>query len=334
MHTEIQAIRSQLHRSVPHILQLQNVVATGIGFKTAAGKETSNLAIICSVNQKLPKSRISGTDFIPPFIRNIPTDVQTAGHIRPFLKQTGRIRPVPGGVSAGHYLGSSGTLGCVVKKNGLSYVLSNNHVFADCNEASVHDPVLQPGPGDGGKIPADQIAELHAFIPITFLTPGAGRKGPAAYLKKQLHALAVRTGKDLPFFREQLNGNKVDCAIARPLFPETITGRIREIGVPEAIKPGELGMSIKKSGRTTGLTKDIIRQTDVTVRINYGRNRTALFTDQLLAGPMSRHGDSGSAVLDAQNNLVGLLFAGSEQITLINRIEHVFDELGIELICK
>jgi hypothetical protein len=57
----------------------------------------------------------------------------------------------------------------------------------------------------------------------------------------------------------------------------------------------------------------------------------ARFQDQLLAGPMSQGGDSGSAVLDDQNQLVGLLFAGSDSTTILNRIEHVFEELGLEL---
>jgi V8-like Glu-specific endopeptidase len=46
---------------------------------------------------------------------------------------------------------------------------------------------------------------------------------------------------------------------------------------------------------------------------------------------MSQGGDSGSAVLDDQDKLVGLLFAGSDQTTIINRIEHVFDSLNLSL---
>jgi hypothetical protein len=69
----------------------------------------------------------------------------------------------------------------------------------------------------------------------------------------------------------------------------------------------------------------------VTVNVQYGPGRVALFTDQLLAGPMSQGGDSGSAVLDGGNRLIGLLFAGSENTTIINRIEHVFSELRLTL---
>jgi len=69
----------------------------------------------------------------------------------------------------------------------------------------------------------------------------------------------------------------------------------------------------------------------VTVNVEYGPGRLAQFSDQLLAGPMSQGGDSGSAVLDNNNRLVGLLFAGSENSTIINRIEHVFSALSLTL---
>jgi hypothetical protein len=46
---------------------------------------------------------------------------------------------------------------------------------------------------------------------------------------------------------------------------------------------------------------------------------------------MSQGGDSGSAVLDDERRLVGLLFAGSETTTVVNRIEHVFSALGVTL---
>ena len=91
-------------------------------------------------------------------------------------------------------------------------------------------------------------------------------------------------------------------------------------------------MAIKKSGRTTGLTNGTIEQIDVTAQVSYGTNRTAIFTNQLLAGAMSQGGDSGSAVLNDNNNLVGLLFAGSDTTTIMNRIENVFSALGVTLL--
>jgi hypothetical protein len=70
---------------------------------------------------------------------------------------------------------------------------------------------------------------------------------------------------------------------------------------------------------------------DVTANVQYGAGQIAVFTDQLLAGAMSQGGDSGSAVLDENNRLTGLLFAGSDTTTIINRIENVFSALGVSL---
>ena len=44
---------------------------------------------------------------------------------------------------------------------------------------------------------------------------------------------------------------------------------------------------------------------------------------------MSMPGDSGSLVLTEDNFAVGLLFAGSEQATMLNNIEYVLDRLNI-----
>ena len=123
----------------------------------------------------------------------------------------------------------------------------------------------------------------------------------------------------------------VDAAVARPINAGDVKNDILGIGAISSSTPGELGMAVKKSGRTTGFTTGEILQVDVTVNVQYGAGQTALFSDQLLAGAMSQGGDSGSAVLDNDNRLVGLLFAGSDQTTIINRIENVFSELGISL---
>ena len=106
---------------------------------------------------------------------------------------------------------------------------------------------------------------------------------------------------------------------------------IIDIGTIQGTAEAELGTAVKKSGRTTGFTTGQIQQVSVTVDVDYGAGRTARFVNQLLAGPMSQGGDSGSAVVDADNRLVGLLFAGSDSTTIMNRIEDVFASLGVEL---
>jgi hypothetical protein len=88
-----------------------------------------------------------------------------------------RTRPAKGGYSVGHYGITAGTIGTSVydilpggSTSGSPaigvgmppryYILSNNHVLANVNDAKIGDPILQPGPYDGGTDPADRIATL------------------------------------------------------------------------------------------------------------------------------------------------------------------------------
>lgn len=52
---------------------------------------------------------------------------------------------------------------------------------------------------------------------------------------------------------------------------------------------------------------------------------------KLSPAPMGKPGDSGSAILDDQNRLVGLLFAGSDDSTIFNKIYNVFSRLDLTL---
>jgi hypothetical protein len=332
MDIDLTTIRSTLKETRLGLLARSNVVATGIGYKITKGQKTPTLSIVCSVVKKLPASRLSVRDMVPATVNNIPTDVLETGPIRALQSHTAKYRPAPGGVSIGHRDITAGTLGCLVKKGGQIFILSNNHVLANSNEASPGDPILQPGPYDGGKYPDDHIANLEEFVPISFdeqasdcsLTRGLASlfNGIARIFGSEDRLKAVRT---------RAVENKVDAAIARPLNDQDVRAEILEIGTINGLAQGELGMAIKKSGRTTGLTTGEIQQLDVTVNVQYGAGRIARFSDQLLAGAMSQGGDSGSAILDNGNKLVGLLFAGSDSTTIMNRIENVFSGLGLSL---
>lgn len=330
MEKELSNLKGVLQENRNQLLTRPNVVATGIGYKASGGKTTPTLSIICSVVQKLPSSQLSPREMIPSTIGGLPTDVVQTGRIRAFQSHTARYRPAPGGISIGHKDITAGTLGCLVKKGGEFFILSNNHVLANSNAAQVGDAILQPGPYDGGRFPDDHLANLEAFIPISF-TGGSSGCSTARGVADFLNSLARALGSDarLQAITTQAEDNLVDAAIARPLNPAEVKDEILEIGPLSGVGSGALGMALKKSGRTTGLTTGEIQQVDVTSTVQYGDNKTARFTDQLLAGAMSQGGDSGSAVLDSQNRLIGLLFAGSENSTIINRIEHVFSALGV-----
>lgn len=340
----IEEIQPVLAEKRFELLQKSNVVATGIGYKTTNNRKTNEIVIICSVETKQPLARLRAQDRIPPTVSGIATDVVPTGPITIFQDRTSRFRPAPGGVSIGHYQITAGTLGCLVQKNRELYVLSNNHVMANSNEAAIGDPVLQPGPYDGGQQINDEIAKLSEFIPILFEGDengsgnGNGDCGVAGFFTSVLNGMAALAGSKTRLKQYRIdttdtlnNENKVDCAIARANNPDDLINEILEIGTISGVAEGDLGMEVKKSGRTTGFTTGAIEQVDVSVRVNFGASRTALFTDQLMAGGMSQGGDSGSVVLDQQNNVVGLLFAGSSVTTVINRIQNVFSSLDVTL---
>jgi len=135
------------------------------------------------------------------------------------------------------------------------------------------------------------------------------------------------------YTKEYTPPNYADCAIAAPYDPTDITPEI--IGLshpPRGIHPATLGMPVQKVGRTTGHTQDTITQINATVRVSYGAGRTATFHDQLIAGPMSAGGDSGSLVLDMDGYAVGLLFAGSDRVTIFSPIDYALTGLGVELV--
>ena len=68
-----------------------------------------------------------------------------------------------------------------------------------------------------------------------------------------------------------------------------------------------------------------------TARVNYGLHKVAVFSDQIMATPMSEGGDSGSVVLSDDKKIIGLLFAGGNGGTIINRIQNVFAALDVTL---
>lgn len=315
------------------MMALPNVLAIGVGFRNRDRQGLQELCIVASVERKLPLNELGGKDRLPQQIGGFRLDVVETGRLAALGEpQKQRMRPVQPGLSIGHTGVTAGTFGCVVERNGERLILSNNHVLANCNDARLGDRVLQPGRYDGGKADKDAVARLVEFVPIAFdVDPGAPTQKSRAVPQGCGSAVVRNNGNRTP--PESVNKpgrNRVDCAIAKPDAPHLLTNEILGIGMPRGVAVAALGMSIQKSGRTTGHTTGQIEQIDVTSRIDYDK-RVATFTGQLMASAVSAAGDSGSAVLDMSGRIVGLLFAGSQRVTLINPIQEVLDALDIEL---
>lgn len=228
-----------------------------------------------------------------------------------------RLRPAPGGISIGHRLITAGTLGCLVRgrnapRTNRLMILSNNHVLANTNGGPLGESILQPGPYDGGRNPADKVAVLERFVPINFAAGSA---------------------------------NIVDCATGWA-WPDRVRrelmyisgGVIRYFRVGSTPVAAALGMPVGKSGRTTQLTSGRVTAVGVTINVNYGGGRVARFTNQIAvrspSGNFSAGGDSGSLIWtwDARRAPVALLFAGGGGTTFGNPIASVLARLDVQLV--
>jgi hypothetical protein len=210
-------------------------------------------------------------------------------------------------------------------------ILSNNHVLANSNRGHQGDAILQPARQDGGTS-NDQIATLVDFIPLDFgQAPSSCGVANAASAAFNSIAQAIGSHHRVNAFQETAGENAMDVALARPLSPSLVERSILNIGQPRGTSTATLGTQVVKSGRTTGFTNGMITQIDVTVQVEYPGVGTALFSNQLAASGMSQPGDSGSAILDINTRIVGLLFAGSDTATMLTPIQNVMSALNVTI---
>ncbi len=262
-----------------------------------------------------------GIEGLPSRLEGIPVNVEVTGLIVARTDPTERQpRPVPTGVSVGHPAITAGTIAARVKDAlGNLYILSNNHVLADANDANLGDPLIQPGAFDGGSAPTDQIGILDSFQPIDF--QGGSNTIDAA--------LGLTSASDLG------TSTPSDDGYGTP--SSDIFGDGDGDGYFDS-RNALLNLDVKKYGRTTKLTQGVITEINATITVCYELlwglfcTKQATFVDQIGISPgtFSGGGDSGSLIVESQSNqAVGLLFAGSETRTFANRIDLVLKEFGV-----
>src|SRR6185369_12433006 len=198
----------------------------------------------------------------------------------------------------------SGTLGSLVTSGGTQYVLSNNHVLARGDQAAAGEDISQPGLIDNNCQISTVVADFTGAAPL---------------------------------------GSNVDAAVAQ-LRSGTMdsTGFIEDIGTPSStIVNPSVGLSVAKSGRTTGFTTGTIASINTSVNVQYqkscnqGKKFTVSYTNQVVinSSTFSAGGDSGSLIVtnNASHNPVALLYAGSSTTTIGNPIGEVLTKLGTAL---
>lgn len=161
------------------LLAKSNVVGVAVGFKESKGERTGEVAVVVLVQQKKPLAALSAADVIPRELEGMRTDVYEIGFVRAFQSPRDRFRPViPSGVSIGHYKVTAGTLGTMVKDRltGEPFILSNNHVLANSNDAAPGDDLIQPADLDGGDRPGDVVAQLDRYWTLAYIDDPVGTR--------------------------------------------------------------------------------------------------------------------------------------------------------------
>lgn len=311
------------------LFKYPNVVFVAKGHKIIGGNDTGRPAVVIGVEKKIPRALLKGDQVLPCYYDGKITDVVEVGHIRA-LQRTDKVRPAPGGVSIGHYNITAGTLGMVVRKDGKRMILSNAHVLADVNKGQPGDVILQPGSYDGGLVLLNNIAHLYSSVPIKTDKENGSNCPIAAIWKWPYNVLAKLFHRKTRLVAETYEPNYVDAALALPINDADVIDNILEIGVPVGFSEANIGDNVRKSGRTTGLTYGRIVATEASVLVDYGDDGTASFEHQLIASPMCEGGDSGSIVVNDGDAVVGLLFAGSPQTTVMNNIFDVMSALELD----
>jgi hypothetical protein len=226
-------------------------------------------------------------------------------------------RPLLIGASVGHVDVTAGTIGGFVERRGATFVLSNNHVLANENLAERTDWVLQRASYDGGRQPAERVARLRFWVTL--------KKNGTNFVDAAIAEIESDVRPDVARLRELINGRD-----------RTLAG----VG-PEFVDAGE---TVYKIGRTTGPTRGRVTAFDIdNVIVNYDMGNLRFDNQIEIEGTgnqaFSDGGDSGSLIVNASMEAVGLLFAGGDVggsnglgLTYANPIHRVLKDLKSTLL--
>ncbi len=258
------------------------------------------------------------------------SDTATAIIVKPGTGQANQARqqlPIKLGTSGGNTrdLGvgttscCAGTLGSLVDRGGVKYILSNNHVLTRWEQAANDEPISQPGLVDTDcNANGSVVAHLSQWQPVRSSNVDAA-------LAQVVPGAVDPLGAILEF------GPVVGGTIQAAPPANTIINVITD---PAQV----MGLRVAKSGRTTGLTCapvgaiTIIANVKVnsTTSCNSGNSFSVIFTNQMVVNSIgfSVFGDSGSLIVNAGTaQPVALLFAASSTLSLGNPIQDVLTAL-------
>lgn len=317
---QVQNVMAVLDRHTSRLMEYPDVIGTAVT-ADEAGQPAIMLLVTSENARNIAPLRIDGIK-VRPYL----TDRIVAMKGRPGGNGGGggtdhkalQTAPIQLGTSGGwrndlaNGYCCGGTLGALIQVGGNKRILSNYHVLeADIvnggngTKASNGDNVIQPGLIDVGCNANN--AQNVATLVVTSSLPGSN----------------------------------VDCSSANIISGKVDeSGAILEVGTLSSATTGSfVGQAVKKSGRTSGLTRSTVAGYYATVSVTYenecagGTAFTKTFTDQIVLNNRKflDGGDSGSLLIEdvtTDPRAIGLLFAGSRRYAIANPIDEVLSFLG------
>ena len=298
------------HNYYNYLINLENVNGVGLGYKRINGITTKELCIHVLVENKVNEKYLTKNNIIPKTYMGIKTDIIEIGKCSVSNGEAipQKLRPLQGGcgISLDVSPKTAGTLGCFVYKenNGRKeyYILTNNHVITNNQKAPIGTPIIQP----------------------SFLTGGVSNEDEIAYLTNYVRIESNKPNKEAE--------NYVDCAIAKVYNRSLISSKVKKLGRITGSNIPDLNIDVQKVGFISGLMKGFITTIGLSLKIRVINNEVSTLKEQFLISVNNTPGDSGSVVLNSDNEVVGLTFATTVNgQTIANDINNVLSKLNVKI---
>ncbi|MCK4500568.1 hypothetical protein KAU11_08720 [Candidatus Babeliales bacterium] len=330
------------------------VIGVGVGLKEVCGKLTSDFSLRVHVGHKFSAQKLSTSERIPSNINGVLIDVIDAKGGYFVDGFTDKYRPLMAGISIGHKDITGGTIGGFVRRipdDGHIYIISNNHVLANCNLAAIGDECYQPAPCDTGT-PEDTVALLAWFNELQYSSSGGSNCPFAksyAEFGNTISKLMKKSTRFETVMKPRAVMNEADVALARVVSGVAVDPQYYGLGhITEVAQPA-IGDTLAKAGRTTGVTYGVVSEIGWVGTVGYGSNKIAWFDGQCVAEPrevswdveypnnLSLGGDSGgnlgtiaedSPLYDENSKIIGQLFAGNEKKTIFTPMPKVLNVIA------
>lgn len=276
-----------------------------VGTKHSQYQDTGRPCITVYVDKKRPNEKTKRP--IPQTFKfssgeTVELDVEEIGELVAH-NSVERKRPIHPGLNVSHHDRHPGTLGFIVQSKQVPkriFLMSCAHVLAPYH-SSTTDAVYQPGRFNGNR-DTDQIGSFSMAIPIKYSETG------------------------FP--------NIADIALAEVEGFDGVNPAIPYFGIPKGVS-GKIvkDMLVKAHGMASGRVAGTVINSDFRARLTYydnqGNKVYAGFQQVVLCTRYGDEGDSGAAILNSSNQLIGLHIGGSNTSSIFCRIIPAMNYFGV-----